>query len=142
MYRPTIIGLALFMTISIQFAFGQDATQEGMIKTSVYFGGGSYYISPGQAEALAHFLSDVKDLAHYEIGVFSHTDNIGGAEYNKWLSERRSEAVIEQLKRLHVPKDAVKKKDWGQQNPLYDNETHQGRIRNRRVDIILSPLKM
>ena len=39
-----------------------------------------------------------------------------------------------------VPEEIISIQDFGEFNPIYDNSTYQGRIRNRRVDIILWPL--
>ena len=107
---------------------------------SVFFGGGSYYIDGVQIQEIADFIESVPDLENYQIGISSHTDNIGGAEYNKWLSEMRSLSVIEQLKLLNIPEEQIIIKDNGQRNPLYNNNTLRGRLANRRVDIILTPI--
>ena len=61
---------------------------------SIYFGGGSYNISDDQAENLYHWLDSIPNLLDkYSIQLISHTDPIGGKEYNAWLSEMRSGAV-------------------------------------------------
>lgn len=79
-------------------------------------------------------------LENVQISIWSHTDNIGGAEYNQWLSERRSRAVLRELVKNHIPSEVVQIKDNGQVNPLYDNDSGRGRMANRRVDITISPL--
>ncbi|MEM6629150.1 MAG: OmpA family protein [Bacteroidota bacterium] len=107
---------------------------------SVFFGGGSYYIDGVQIQEIETFIKSVPDLENYQIGISSHTDNIGGAEYNKWLSQMRSLSVIEQLKELNIPEEQIIIKDNGQRNPLYNNNTLRGRLANRRVDIILTPI--
>ena len=64
--------------------------QEHEIIRSIYFGGGSYYISDNQRSAINHFLDSLPHLENYQISISSHTDNIGGVEYNQWLSQMRS----------------------------------------------------
>lgn len=107
---------------------------------SVYFGGGSYSISPNQIQEIAEFIQSVPSLEHYQIGVSSHTDNIGSLEYNQWLSEMRSEQVVEELIRLNIPKERIIVRENGEETPKYDNNTLNGRLANRRVDIILTPI--
>ena len=107
---------------------------------SVFFGGGSYYIDGGQIQEIQEFIESVPNIENYQIGISSHTDNVGGIEYNQWLSKMRSFSVIEQLKRLDIPEERIIIKDNGQRNPLYDNNTLRGRLANRRVDIILTPI--
>jgi outer membrane protein OmpA-like peptidoglycan-associated protein len=105
---------------------------------SVFFGGGSFYVDYEQIEKVQHFLDSVPNLHNYVITVHSHTDNIGGAEYNEWLSEMRSESVIEVLiENEKLVRDMIEIKDFGLFNPVYDNSTWYGRRMNRRVDIIL-----
>ena len=114
--------------------------EESLIRKSIYFGGGSYYIDRFQLTELKLFMESVDDLNNYEIILFSHTDPIGGKEYNEWLSQRRSEAVYEQLLRMNIPEEQIKIRDFGRDNPLYTNQTGQGRQLNRRVDVILWPV--
>ena len=113
---------------------------DDLIKTSIYFGGGSYYIDHDQIDNLAVFIDSVQNLEHYEIVIFSHTDNIGGREYNEWLSNMRSNAVKSELLRLNIPEAQLKIRDFGMENPLYTNYTSSGRRANRRVDVILVPI--
>lgn len=76
----------------------------------------------------------------YTVTVISHTDNIGGVEYNNWLSAQRSKAVIRQLLLNEVGLEQIITDDRGQHNPLYDNSLPRGRMMNRRVDIKFTPI--
>ena len=113
--------------------------QEHEIIRSIYFGGGSYYISDNQRNAINHFLDSLPYLENYQISISSHTDNIGGVEYNQWLSQMRSEAVLQQLVDKQIPREKVLIKNNGLHNPYFDNKTYIGRLSNRRVDIIFTP---
>lgn len=105
---------------------------------SVFFGGGSFYVEWDQSEELQQFLDSIPNIHNFIITVHSHTDNIGGAEYNSWLSEMRSESVIEELlTHDQIKEESIEIKDFGLFNPVYDNSTWEGRRMNRRVDIIL-----
>ena len=124
--------------ISSTFLFGQES--DSLKRQSIYFGGGSYYIDEEQLLKLQEFFSQVENLNEYEIVLFSHTDNIGGKEYNEWLSMKRSSAVINHIKSLGIPEELTKVKNLGMDNPLYTNRTSNGRMMNRRVDVILVPI--
>ncbi|EAY27614.1 fibronectin-binding protein, putative [Microscilla marina ATCC 23134] len=121
------------------FAFAQ---KHKAIRVSIYFGGGSYYIDAKQKRNIVKVIKQIKDLSKYQISITSHTDNIGGKEYNEWLSKMRSNAVLKQLIEHQIKKGKVLIKDFGQDNPMYTNDSHNGRIRNRRVDLLFSPLNM
>lgn len=104
---------------------------------SIYFGGGSYYVNRRQSERLQHFLDSIPNMHNYAITIHSHTDNRGGKEYNEWLSQMRSEMVIDELvQHEKIKKEVIEIKDFGLFNPVYDNRTWEGRRMNRRVDII------
>lgn len=107
---------------------------------SVYFGGGSYYIDGKQIEDMETFIKSIPNIEHHQITISSHTDNIGGVEYNAWLSQMRSQAVIGELGKLNLPINEINVVNNGQLNPLFDNRSMDGRFANRRVDIILEPI--
>jgi outer membrane protein OmpA-like peptidoglycan-associated protein len=111
------------------------------IRKSIYFGGGSYDISEDQAGELLHWLDSIPNLLEkYDIHLISHTDPIGGREYNEWLSKMRSTAVQDLLIRKPIPEKKITIKDWGLDNAVYRNDTYNGMKLNRRVDVILYPI--
>ncbi len=128
-----LLLLALFMGTSA-LLLGQTRVH------SVYFGGGSYYIDGKQVQDIETFLRSIPNIEHQQITISSHTDNIGGAEYNAWLSQMRSQSVISQLSKIDLPLNAPNVVNNGQLNPLFDNRTMDGRLANRRVDIIIEPI--
>lgn len=132
-----MVRLAIFLTVISISAFGQ----QDEIRKSIYFDGGSYYIDDYQATDLAHWLDSIPNLLDkYEIQLISHTDPVGGMRYNQWLSRMRSESVFQLLVGRDIPEKMVHIKDWGLENPVYQNDTYQGMIMNRRVDVILRPV--
>ena len=131
----------ILFALSTLFSFSQDEPEAYILK-SIYFGGGSYYVDEYQYEELKHLVDSVKDIRDYTITIHSHTDNIGGAAYNEWLSQMRGDAVIQKLLNLEFKSNQIEKRDFGQFNPVYDNSTWEGRRKNRRVDIIFWPVVM
>ncbi len=126
----------LFILI-VSICRGQADT---VIIKSIYFGGGSYYVDEAQTMELYELINKIENIESFQISITSHTDNIGGAAYNQWLSRMRSEAVMQKLLLHNVPLEQIHFKDFGQDNPLYDNNSWRGRMGNRRVDIIFSPM--
>jgi outer membrane protein OmpA-like peptidoglycan-associated protein len=132
--------LLIFVLVAIS-SFAQSQEKSDEIRKSIYFGGGSYYIDNEQVTALYHWLDSIPDLLDkYEIQLISHTDPIGGKEYNEWLSEMRSKAVQGILIQKPIPERKISIKDWGLDNPVYSNQSFQGMQMNRRVDVILYPI--
>lgn len=115
--------------------------QQDEIRKSIYFDGGSWYIDDFQATELMNWIDSIPNLLDkYEIQLISHTDPIGGREYNEWLSQMRSSAVFKLLLDQNIPDKKISIKDWGLENPVYENDSWRGRIMNRRVDVIIHPI--
>jgi outer membrane protein OmpA-like peptidoglycan-associated protein len=114
-------------------------SQEPKYQMSIYFGGGSYYITEGQQEAVKVFLLNINNVDQYNITIHSHTDNIGGVEFNDMLSRMRSQSAMDQLLLNNIRQEMIEIKDFGLHNPVYDNATWEGKLKNRRVDILLWP---
>lgn len=106
---------------------------------SIFFGGGDYYIDRQQKQELNDFLDAIDGLEQYQIYVTSHTDSIGSLEYNQWLSQMRSNSVIRILEERGIPRETVLKEDNGEVNPDFSNSTWEGKLRNRRADVVLIP---
>jgi outer membrane protein OmpA-like peptidoglycan-associated protein len=126
-----------FLAISFT-AIAQSEQQE--LRRSIYFGGGSYFIDENQMSMLSDWLDSIPNLLDkYQIQLISHTDPIGGKEFNEWLSKMRSLSVYEILIEKDIPERFITIKDWGLENPVYTNQTRRGMWMNRRVDVILYP---
>lgn len=72
-----------------------------------------------------------------KILVEGHTDNIGRAEYNLDLSRRRAKAVFDFLAEQGVDAQRMTVEGYGMTRPVADNDTAEGRQRNRRVDLVI-----
>lgn len=134
----------MMLRLSIVFALTvlrlNGFSQEPKYHMSIYFGGGSNYISENQRSDIKTFLELINNIEQYNITIHSYTDNIGGEEFNRWLSKMRSQSTIEQLLLNKISHEMIEIKDFGLHNPVYDNSTWEGKLKNRRVDILLWPL--
>lgn len=132
-YLPGIILL-----LSVATAYAQP---EEELRKSIYFGGGSYEIDDDQMNMLSDWLDSIPNLLDkYQIQLISHTDPVGGREFNEWLSKMRSESVYQILRQKDIPEQFITVKDWAFDNPVYSNRNFRGMMMNRRVDVILYPL--
>lgn len=67
------------------------------------------------------------------VEIEGHTDSAGDATYNRKLSEERAAAVRTYLKEQGVPLHAMNVIGYGEEKPVADNTSSDGRARNRRV---------
>ena len=62
-----------------------------------------------------------------------YTDNSGDAAANLRLSQARAETVMNELVTMGVARSRIEAEGYGDQHPIADNATQEGRARNRRV---------
>lgn len=129
--------ITLLLLISGGFALSAQAEPAPSGTFSIYFGGGSYYIDQRQTLSLREWLRQHPNLDGYQLVVHSYTDDIGSREYNERLSQMRSEATVRKLIQLGIEPEGISIEDFGEENPVFDNATMEGKLRNRRVDIII-----
>lgn len=74
------------------------------------------------------------------IEVMGHTDSTGSHEYNQKLSERRAQSVTDYFASREIIPGRLQDYGYGESYPVADNDSEQGRARNRRVEIALVPI--
>ena len=102
--------------------------------------------SPGSERLLASnypTLSKISrlliDCSHARIEIGGHTDSQGREEMNKSLSLRRAKAVLDELSLRGAPVDNLIAIGYGEDHPIADNATPEGRDINRRIEFRLLP---
>lgn len=70
-----------------------------------------------------------------KIEIQGHTDNVGGDAYNQTLSEARAHSVMAWLVAHNVAATRMTAVGYGKTKPVADNNTDEGRMKNRRVEI-------
>lgn len=83
-------------------------------------------------------LRALKEHPSLLLRVFTYTDDRGAERYNMALSERRAQAVIEKFLEEGVSRERFVVKAMGEQDPIADNTTSEGRAINRRGELIFS----
>ena len=84
---------------------------------------------------LDSFISAIRQRVSNIISIFGHTDSLGTDPYNDALSERRANRVRDYLLNSGIPGREISVKAMGERSPIADNDTRDGRAKNRRVVI-------
>jgi len=72
--------------------------------------------------------------------VEGHTDSEGGEDLNQRISEARAKAVAGYLvNKLKLSPEKLPAAGYGESRPIADNDTAEGRARNRRIEVVLIP---
>jgi outer membrane protein OmpA-like peptidoglycan-associated protein len=106
---------------------------------SIEFKTGSAEFSSGTVATLNELL-DQLSISGLTVQVNGHTDNVGNSESNQVLSKKRAEAVKAWLTNnapSSFPADRIRARGYGDSQPVGDNNTADGKAKNRRVDILL-----
>lgn len=116
----------------------------GMVITlsgAVLFATGKYDLLPIAKEKLNEVAKALQDQGYKSIIVEGHTDSRGKASDNDTLSLKRAEAVRTHLVSQGIPAEKIRATGLGSSRPVADNATAEGRANNRRVELIVEPLK-
>jgi outer membrane protein OmpA-like peptidoglycan-associated protein len=104
------------------------------------FQSGQDVVRPAYRALLEKVRQAAEVFPRSQLTVEGHTDSYGGDENNLALSRRRAEAVSAFLTtELNVPAFRLSSVGYGETQPIANNDTEQGRERNRRIDIIIEP---
>ncbi|MGH6746185.1 outer membrane protein OmpA-like peptidoglycan-associated protein [Novosphingobium sp. PhB57] len=123
---------------------GIDVTQEGdgilVNLPDVTFAVNSTEISPSFQAALDNVAQSMTKYPDSLIDVYGHTDSTGSDTYNLDLSKRRADSVARYLIMRRVASSRIQTQGMGKNYPVADNTTPEGRAKNRRVEIKITPV--
>jgi OOP family OmpA-OmpF porin len=95
-------------------------------------------IRPEYRDEIAKVGNFMKQYPTTTAVIEGHSDNVGDAEYNRTLSQRRAESVVNHLVETYgIDRNRLTAKGYGMANPVADNATEAGRQANRRIDAII-----
>ncbi|MHC8292311.1 OmpA family protein [Pseudomonas sp. LB3P58] len=92
-------------------------------------------LTPAAQSKLDSLMPKLQSADVVSIKVIGHTDSVGSDTYNQALSERRASSVAAYLLSQGVAPDKLTSEGKGQSQPVADNETEEGRAKNRRVEL-------
>ncbi|MCW5614151.1 MAG: OmpA family protein [Rhodocyclaceae bacterium] len=131
-------GLKLENRLEVDAALAGSASQGDpsvLLNETIEFATGSAEV-PEAARARLNLIAQVLAEDGRSVKVLGHTDNVGDAESNRVLSRQRAESVAAYLVAHGVDAGKLTADGAGQEKPLADNGTPEGRQRNRRIEFV------
>jgi outer membrane protein OmpA-like peptidoglycan-associated protein len=115
-------------------------TDRGLVSEigGVQFASGTADLSAPARESLARFSGIVASYPDLKFKIEGHTDSTGSEATNNELSLKRAIAVRDYLIGQHIPASSIDAQGLGSAQPVADNETADGRAKNRRVEMVIS----
>ncbi len=100
---------------------------------------GKNIIEPQYYTLLTKVQEAIKKFPRCSIMIEGHTDSQGSDEANQTLSESRAKATAEYLMANMGVEIPINSQGYGESRPVASNDTPEGRAKNRRIDIVITP---
>ncbi len=112
---------------------------EKIVLKNIFFETDSYELKRESFAELNTLVELLKSNPDLKVEIGGHTDSVGSEEYNLSLSENRAKAVRDYLVSEGVDLGRLTFKGYGFSEPIADNDTEEGRAKNRRTEIKVLP---
>jgi outer membrane protein OmpA-like peptidoglycan-associated protein len=115
-------------------------TDRGMVVTigDLLFDNNSAVLKPGAGQSVQRLGAFLKAYPKRTALIEGYTDSVGSAGSNQTLSERRADAVKSALLAVGLGGERLVVRGYGEAYPVGNNQSADGRLSNRRVEVILS----
>ncbi len=115
----------LVVTMTAQTAFDIDSTK----------------IKAGFHDSMNKIAKIVKKYGKTHLSLVGHTDSTGSKSYNQKLSVKRAKSVHTYLSHQGIIEQRLAYYGMGEEKPRADNSTKRGRTLNRRVEVVIEPIR-
>jgi len=113
----------------------QEAIGCGAVLHGINFDYDSATIRPDSKQLIDQLYQGLSEGQDVKVTIEGHTSSEGSAEYNQNLSERRAQALVEELISRGIKATSIKALGKGETTPIADNKDEAGRSLNRRVEV-------
>ncbi|RED96603.1 OmpA family protein [Marinoscillum furvescens] len=107
---------------------------------NIFFDFGKATLREASHADLNRLVALLEKYPQMQIEISGHTDNVGSEASNQLLSQNRAAAVVSYLASRKVAAQRLKAVGYGEANPVAENETDEGRQRNRRVEFTITSM--
>jgi outer membrane protein OmpA-like peptidoglycan-associated protein len=114
--------------------------ERGLVVTlsgSVLFRSAKSALLPSAQVKLDQVANALLNVRARNLIVEGHTDSRGSTSYNQNLSQRRADTVRDYLVQKGYPAERIQARGMGEDSPIADNASAEGRANNRRVEIVI-----
>jgi len=138
-------GNDYYLTVIAKEAMKQDVTasamldalnREGHVALYINFDTGKSTIKPESKAIIEQIVQMMKASPELKISVEGHTDTVGNPKANKTLSDDRAKSVVSAIVAQGIDAKRLSALGHGQDKPIADNKTEEGRAKNRRVELV------
>ena len=135
-YKLWIVEVAALQQVVSANKLLDELNRNGFIALYVNFDTGKADLKADGTATVAEIVKALKAAPQLKVSVEGHTDNVGQPAANKALSERRAAAVMAAIVAGGIDAKRLSSAGFGQEKPVADNRSEEGRAKNRRVELV------
>lgn len=114
----------------------KELNETGKAILYINFDSGKSTIKKESMPIIEQIIEMMKQAKDIKISVEGHTDADGTNESNQKLSEARAKAVVDAIVKGGIDVSRLSSAGYGEEKPIADNSTADGKAKNRRVELI------
>lgn len=135
-YGLTIVEKEMMNQVIQANAMLDALNKNGFIALDILFDTGKATVKQESTPIIDQMYEMLNANPALSVSIEGHTDNVGTPASNKTLSDARAKAVVDMLASKGIAKTRMSSVGWGQEKPVADNRTEEGRAKNRRVEMV------
>jgi outer membrane protein OmpA-like peptidoglycan-associated protein len=135
-YTLTVVEVAGMAQVVTANALLDEINKKGFVALYINFDTGRHELKPDGQQVVREIVAMMRSAPSLKLGIEGHTDNVGSAADNKALSERRAQSVRNAIVQAGIDPGRLTAAGFGQERPVADNRTEDGRAKNRRVELV------
>ena len=135
-YTLHIVEVAAMQQVVNAHRMLDALNKQGFIALYINFDTGKWDLKADGQATVGEIVAMLKAAPALRIAVEGHTDNAGNAASNKTLSENRAKSVTSAIVAGGIDAKRVSAAGFGQERPVADNRSEEGRAKNRRVELV------
>jgi outer membrane protein OmpA-like peptidoglycan-associated protein len=108
-----------------------------IVLKNIFFDSNKFELKPESETELDNLVALLLENPNLRITLNGYTDNIGSPATNLQLSKNRALSVKQYLESKGIASSRLLYKGFGEANPIAPNITEEGRIKNRRTELIV-----
>ena len=135
-YKLWIVEVAAMQQVVSANKLLDELNKAGFIALYVNFDTGKWDLKADGRATVAEIVKMLKSAPALKVSIEGHTDNVGSAPANKTLSENRARSVMAAIVAGGIEAKRLASAGFGQERPIADNRSEEGRAKNRRVELV------
>jgi len=135
-YELVILEMAPMTQEVTADAMYSALNKDGFMALYINFDTGKSDIKPESMAIIGQIVALLQAHPELKISIEGHTDNVGTPQSNKVLSTQRAKSFMNAVVQKGIATTRLTALGWGQEKPIADNRSEEGKAKNRRVEIV------